>query len=134
MNKNNPDVEDLLTLRQSRRSFIRKVAYSSPVLLTLPAAPSFAQQGSGAGGGVGDNGDPDDMPTMGPRPISELDCDQPLQPIDSDFAQNMCELTFDEDDGSIFFQDVIVDNDAVAGRLEQGNLIGTCDSFLCNAS
>ena len=121
-------------MRQSRRSFILKAAYASPVLLTLPAAPSFAQQGSGAGSGPGGPDDPDGMPDLGPRPISELDCDQPLQPIDSDVAQNMCELSVDDDGVTGLMQDVIVDNDAVAGRLARGDLSGTCDSFLCDAS
>ena len=35
----------------TRREFVRKASYSTPLLLTLPALPSFAQQGSGAAGG-----------------------------------------------------------------------------------
>ena len=31
----------------SRREFFQKAAYIAPVLLTLPASPSFAQSGSG---------------------------------------------------------------------------------------
>lgn len=30
----------------SRREFIRRVAYTAPVLLTLPASPALAQVGS----------------------------------------------------------------------------------------
>lgn len=34
---------------KSRRDFIRKLAYTTPVLLTLPATPALAQVGSGGG-------------------------------------------------------------------------------------
>jgi len=129
MNDENPVGKVLLSRRQSRREFIRKAAYASPVLLSLPAAPSFAQQGSGSGSGpVVDN-----PPAGGPRPASSIDCSQPLQPIDSDVAQNMCQLSFDED-FNLFYEDIIVSQDAIPGHLAQGDLLGTCDSFLCNAS
>ena len=51
MNDKIPDAQDETSDLPSRREFIRKAAYASPVLLTLPAVPSFAQQGSGAGSG-----------------------------------------------------------------------------------
>jgi hypothetical protein len=39
----------------SRREFFQKAAYIAPVLLTLPASPSFARSGSDRdGGGHGD--------------------------------------------------------------------------------
>ena len=57
MNDKIPDTDDQINELPSRREFIRKAAYASPVLLTLPAVPSFAQQGSGAGSGD-PNGDP----------------------------------------------------------------------------
>jgi uncharacterized membrane protein len=37
----------------SRRDFLRKAIYVSPVILSLPAVPSFAQSGSGGGTGSG---------------------------------------------------------------------------------
>ena len=58
----------------------------------------------------------------------------PLTPIDSDIAVNMCELSANEDLSEFFIQDIIVDPDAVQGRLALGNLLGTCDSFFCNGS
>lgn len=130
--KQNPGSEVDSPKQHSRRDFIRKAAWVSPVLLTLPAAPSFAQQGSAGAPGTGDPGTGD--PGTGPTPINELNCDEPLQPIDSDIATNMCELSFDADTGDLFFQDVIVDQNAVPGRISQGDVLGTCDSFLCNAS
>ena len=132
MKKKSPENNLPFHKQQSRREFIRKAAYTAPALLTLPAAPSFAQQGSGTGHGSGDPGNGD--PGTGPRPASEIDCDNPLQPIDSDIATNMCELSIDADSGEFFFQDIIVDNDAVPGRLAEGDLLSTCDSFFCNAS
>jgi hypothetical protein len=122
----NPESE-----RHSRREFIRKAAYATPVVLTLSAAPSFAQQGSGGGSGGGDTGGGD--PGGGPRPASEFNCDEPLQPIDSDVATNMCEGSLG-DGQEILFEDIIVSQDAVPGRLAEGDLFGTCDSFICNAS
>lgn len=135
MKKKNPEKDVHSQKTHSRREFIRKAAYTAPVLLSLPAAPSFAQQGSGAGTGDPGTGDPGTGdPGTGPTPISQLNCDQPLQPIDSDVATNMCELSFDADFEEIFYQDIIVDQNSVPGRLSQGDLLGTCDSFLCNAS
>ena len=32
---------------ESKRTFVKKVAYAAPAILTLPASPSLAQQGSG---------------------------------------------------------------------------------------
>ena len=46
---NNPETPKL----SSRRDFLRKASYTAPGLLTLPAAPSFAQSGSGGGGSGG---------------------------------------------------------------------------------
>ncbi len=137
MKKESPENNLPFHKQQSRREFIRKAAYTAPALLTLPAVPSFAQQGSGGGAGAdhpgtGHPGTGD--PGTGPRPVSELNCDQPLQPIDSDIATNMCDLSFDADSGEFFFQDIIVDQDSVPGRLAEGDLLGTCDSFFCNAS
>lgn len=144
MKTEKPGSEDQAPLRHTRREFIRKAAYTTPVLLSLPAAPSFAQQGSGAGSGDPGNGDPDvdppnGGPMSGPRPRSEFDCDQPLTPIDSDSATNMCALTIDDNpnpflNGRPLLEDIIVDNDAVPDRLARGDLLGTCDAFLCEAS
>ena len=92
MNDKIPDAEDPTSELPSRREFIRKAAYASPVLLTLPAVPSFAQQGSGAGSGD-PNGDPNGDPSGDPS--GERDCDNQLQPIQSDVAQNMCHFTRD---------------------------------------
>jgi len=118
---------------QTRRDFIRKVAYASPVLLTLPAAPSFAQQGSGSGGSS-DPEPPTDGSNTGPRPSGELNCDQPLTPIDSDVAQSMCSFSVDDTTGELLFEDIIVSQDEIPGQLAQGNLMGTCEEFFCNAS
>lgn len=145
MNKKEPGSEDQAILRHTRRDFIRKAAYTTPVLLSLPAAPSFAQQGSGAGSGDPGTGDPggdppNSGPISGPRPRSEVNCDQPLTPIDSEFATNMCAITTDDANPNIFqqgqplFEDIIVDNDAIPGRLARGDLLGTCDAFVCSAS
>ena len=126
-----PDAEDQTPEGQSRRRFLRKAVYASPVLLTLPAMPSFAQQGSaGSPGDPGDGGDPG-----GGGPGSgEIDCGNPLEPIDSDVAENMCRFTFDEDTGEFGFEDIIVSNNDVDAELAQGSLRGTCASFFCNAS
>jgi hypothetical protein len=49
---------------ESRRDFVRKVAYATPLVLSLKAAPSFARSGSGRGAkpkgnnGVGNGVDP----------------------------------------------------------------------------
>ena len=129
MNNKNPDVEDQTPEGQSRRRFLRKAAYASPVLLTLPAMPSFAQQGSGAG-----SGDPGDDPGGGGPGSGEVDCDNPMQPIDSDVAENMCRLVQDPVTLEISVQDIIVGNDDVEAELAQGSLRGTCASFFCDGS
>ena len=36
---------------ESKRKFVKKAAYVAPAILTLPASPSIAQQGSGFVGG-----------------------------------------------------------------------------------
>jgi hypothetical protein len=49
----------------SRRKFLKKVAYVAPVVVTLQAVPSFASSGSGfgrPGGGPPDNRPPDNRP------------------------------------------------------------------------
>ena len=115
--KNNPpESKDLQ--QKSRREFIRKSIYASPVLLTLPATPSFAQQGSGGttGGTGGDGGE----------------C-QPTEPIGGGQFQ-MCALSFDASTGQISFENIIVDESEVADNLAAGNLLGTCESFLCAGS
>lgn len=42
----------------TRRQFLTKSKYVAPVLLTLPAAPAFAQTGSPTGGSNGDPNGP----------------------------------------------------------------------------
>lgn len=41
---------------QTRRDFVTKLAYVTPVIMTLKAEPSFASQGSGAPNAKGNNG------------------------------------------------------------------------------
>ena len=132
MNNKIPDAEDQTPEGQSRRRFLRKAVYASPVLLTLPAMPSFAQQGSGAGSG--DPGDPGGDP--GDPGTGERDCDNQLQPIESDIATNMCHFTRDpvtglRDGGG---DDLILPNDASLDHLLHGDAFGTCDNFFCNLS
>lgn len=102
--------------------------YASPVLLTLPASPSFAQEGSAAGGGEppggGDTGNGD--------PGGVVDC-MPTDPVGGGQVE-MCQLSFDPVTGQLAYEDIIVDESEVAGNLASGNLLGTCNSFLCNAS
>ena len=129
MDNKNPDAEDQTPEGQSRRGFLRKAVYASPVLLTLPAMPSFAQQGSGAG-----SGDPGGDPGGGDPGGGEIDCGNPLAPIDSDVAVNMCRLTFDPVTGQLGFEDIIVSNNDVDAEQANGSLLGTCGSFFCNAS
>jgi hypothetical protein len=51
---------------ESRRSFIKKAAYTAPLILTLRAEPAFASYGSGKGNnGVGNGLDP--QPPGNPR-------------------------------------------------------------------
>jgi hypothetical protein len=134
MNDNIPDAESHSTELRSRREFIRKAVYASPVLLTLPAIPSFAQQGSGGAPGNGDDPvvvDPD----VGDPGTGERDCDNPFQPIESDTVQNVCHFTADPvtdviNDGD----DLILSNDDVANHLAHGDGLSTCDSFFCGAS
>ena len=129
MNNKNSDAEDQTTEQRSRREFMLKAAYASPVLLTLPAMPSFAQQGSGAGSG--DPGDPGGDP--GDPGTGELDCDNPLVPIDSDVATNICHFN---DPPATFLdsEDLIVPNSEVDEHIAHGDGFGTCDSFFCGAS
>ncbi len=133
MNNKNPDAEDQTPEGQSRRRFLRKAAYASPVLLTLPAMPSFAQQGSGAGSG--DPGDPGGDP--GGPGGGERDCDNPLQPIESDIATNMCHFTDVSASGVPGDGDDIIVPLTPAGvtdHLQHGDALGTCDNFFCNTS
>ena len=59
MNKNQqPEYRAASAEHTTRREFLTRAAYASPVLLTLPAIPSFAQSGSGGGGVI----DPTDCP------------------------------------------------------------------------
>ena len=76
---------------QSRREFIRKALYSSPVLLTLPATPSFAQQGSGGGGSTGGGGDP--MGGTCPPGLVDL-CD--IQVQSDPQGRTFCEIPIEE--------------------------------------
>ncbi len=39
------------TCQESRREFVKKLAYIAPVVVTLTALPSFASAGSGYNGG-----------------------------------------------------------------------------------
>ena len=131
MNNKNPDAEEQTIEGQSRRGFLRKAAYASPVLLTLPAVPSFAQQGSGAGSGD-PNGDPNGDPTGDPTG-DPIDCDNPLVPIESDVAQNICHFG-PSPATSINSDDLIVPNAELDDHIAHGDGIGTCDSFFCGAS
>lgn len=117
----------------SRREFIRRASYAAPVLLSLDAAPSFAQQGSGAGNMDGGGMDPQPPVDTGPRPQSAFSCENPMQPIDSDVAVSVCEIT-DGPNGTLLFQDVIIPPEQVPGSIAQGNVLDTCDNFVCNAS
>lgn len=44
--------------RQTRRTFVKRVAYAAPLILSLSVAPSFARNGSGGNqeGGGGPQG------------------------------------------------------------------------------
>ena len=131
MNNKNPDADDQTSEGQSRRRFLRKAVYASPVLLTLPAMPSFAQQGSGAGSG--DPGDPGGDP--GDPGTGERDCDNPLQPIESDIAQNICHITTDPVTGARFDgDDLILPNAEIDDHIAHGDAFGTCDALFCGAS
>lgn len=128
MNNDNKSSEDSGSSQESRRQFIRKAIYASPVLLTLPASPSFAQQGSGSGSGEpsdgGDTGDGD--------PGAGGDC-SPTDPIGGGQVQ-MCQLSIDPDTEELILTDIVVGDSEVADNLANGTLLGTCESFLCNAS
>lgn len=130
MNNKNPDAEDQTPEGQSRRRFLRKAVYASPVLLTLPAMPSFAQQGSAGVPG----GDPGDDPGGGGPGSGEVDCDNPMQPIDSDIAVSMCRGVQDPVTGELSLQDIIVSTADVDVELANGSLFGTCDSIICSGS
>ena len=134
MNDNIPDAEGQLTELGSRRDFIRKAVYASPVLLTLPAVPSFAQQGSG--GAPGDGGDPVVIePDVGDPGSGERDCDNQLEPIESDIAHNVCHFTPDPVTGALTDgDDLILGNADVSEHLSHGDGLGTCDAFFCGAS
>jgi len=128
MKNNNQSSEDLSLSQQSRRQFVTKALYASPVLLTLPASPSFAQEGSAAGSGEPpDGGDPGTGGTGG-----VVDC-MPTDPVGGGQVE-MCQLSFDSGTGQLTYEDIIVDESEVAGNLANGNLLGTCNSFLCNSS
>lgn len=121
--------------RQTRREFITNASYAAPALLSLGAAPAFAQQGSTAGS-TGGGGDIEPPGNTGPRPASDFlnNCDNPMQPIDSDVAVSVCEITT-APDGSLLFQDVIVSPENVPASIANGSVIDTtCDAFVCSAS
>ena len=104
--------------KQSRREFMRKAIYASPVLLSLPATPSFAQQGSGGGGGAGDPG-------------GVLEC-RPSEPVGGGQTE-ICH--FGPAPSSIInSQDILVDESEVASHILHGDGFGTCNAFFCNAS
>ena len=130
MNNKIPDAEDQTPEGQSRRRFLRKAVYASPVLLTLPAMPSFAQQGSA--GVPGDGGDPGD-PGGGDPGAGELDCDNQMQPIDSDVATNICHLG-PQPTTITNSEDLIVPNSELDEHLAHGDAFGTCDIFFRGAS
>ena len=128
MKNNNISLISLGLPKHSRRQFLRKAIYASPVLLTLPATPSFAQQGSGGGAGdpgdTGDTGDPGDtgggaecMPSAPPGDGPIEICHFGPQPI------NLL--------GS---QDIVVDESELADHLLHGDAFGTCNAFFCGAS
>ena len=54
--------------KETRRTFVKKIAYVAPLVLTLKAAPSFAKGGSGSecGGGGGNPGYPGKPPRGNP--------------------------------------------------------------------
>ena len=116
-----------------RREFIRRAGYAAPVLLSLDAVPSFAQQGSSAGSHGGGGTGPEPPVSTGPRPASEFNCESPMQPIDSDVAVSMCEIT-QANDGTDLFQDIIVRPEQVPDSIARGNVLDTCDNFVCSAS
>lgn len=43
---------------ESRRDFVKKLAYTAPVIMTLRAMPAFAKNGSKGNNGVGNGLDP----------------------------------------------------------------------------
>lgn len=70
MNNKNMAPEGSPPNQGNRRDFIRKAMYSTPVLLTLPALPSFAQVGSGSG-------DPGNDIDVCPDGLMFIDLNQP---------------------------------------------------------
>jgi hypothetical protein len=107
-------------LQQSRRDFVRKAAYISPVILTLPAMPSFAQQGSGAGQNTG-GGDND--------PTGD-GCSATQPPAASDGQVQMCRFNSDMSGG----QNIFIDESQVAAEVANGSVFGSCNDFFCSAS
>ena len=122
MKNNNISLISLGLSRHSRRQFLRKAIYASPVLLTLPATPSFAQQGSG--GGAGDTGDPGD--TGG-----GLECIASEPPGGG--QTEMCHFG-PQPINLLNSQDIIVDESEINSHLLHGDAFGSCNSFFCNAS
>ena len=121
MKDTNNTSEISVSPQQSRREFMRKAMYASPVLLTLPASPSFAQQGSGAVVGDPGGGDPGTDPCL------------PTEPVGGGQVE-MCQLTFDPDTGAFGFEDILVPESEVEQNLALGNLVGTCNSIICSGS
>ena len=119
MKNNNISLVSLGLSKHSRRQFLRKAIYASPVLLTLPATPSFAQQGSG--GGAGDPGDTGGgLECMPSEPVGGGQIEichfgpQPINLLDS--------------------QDIVVDESELADHLAHGDAFGTCNTFFCGGS
>jgi len=116
-NKNSPESTD--SSQKSRREFIRKSIYASPVLLTLPATPSFAQQGSGGSAGGPGGGDPDPC--------------APTTPVGGGLTE-MCRFTTDPNTGALIGEDVLIGDSEIAGEIASGSAFGTCNSFFCGLS
>ena len=115
MKNTNNNSEISVSPPQSRREFMRKAMYASPVLLTLPASPSFAQQGSGGAAGGGDPG-------------GGTEC-EPQIPQTGPTIQ-MCRFNATLNGG----QDIFVTEAEVEAELARGSGFGSCASFFCNAS
>lgn len=118
MKNQNISSESSGSSQQSRREFIRKAIYASPVLLTLPAIPSFAQTGSGPVGGGG-------------GPVGGDEC-APTEPVGGGLTE-MCH--FGPAPASLSNStDILVEQSEIAGELARGSRFGPCIAFFCGAS
>jgi hypothetical protein len=111
----------MVVKKSSRREFIRKAAYASPVLLTLPATPSFAQRGSGGTGGTGGTGgDPegDGDPCLAGTPA--VGQDEVL----------ICHLAPDAQTGA----NLGVTEAELPAHIDHGDVFGSCEEFFCGRS